>query len=128
MNDVLYEANPSMVRMSPFTTVLSVILIPVGIGILILLWMYIQTKMDKLTIKSTEIVHAHGLFSKSYTEVAMSSVRTVRVSQSLLQRMLNAGDIAIYTAGDNPEFTVKGLPNPGEIRDLIKGEAAGAEA
>lgn len=128
MNDVLYEANPSMVRMSPFTTVLSVILIPVGIGILILLWMYIQTKMDKLTIKSTEIVYSHGLFSKSYTEVSMSSVRTVKVSQSLLQRMLNAGDIAVYTAGDNPEFTVKGLPDPGEIRELIKGESVGAEA
>lgn len=126
MNDVLYEANPSLVRMYPLMTVLAVILIPLGIGILMLLWMYLKTKMDKLTIKTTEIVHAHGLISKAYTEISMSSVRTVKVSQSLVQRMLNAGDVAIYTAGDNPEFVVKGLPDPGQVRDLIKGEAIAA--
>ena len=126
MNDVLYEANPSLVRMYPLMTVLAVILIPLGIGILMLLWMYLKTKMDKLTIKTTEIVHAHGLISKAYTEISMSSVRTVKVSQSLVQRMLNAGDVAIYTAGDNPEFVVKGLPDTGQVRDLIKGEAIAA--
>lgn len=127
MNDILYDANPSLVRMYPITTVISVILIPVGVGILMLLWMYLKAKMDRLTIKTTEIVHAHGLISKSYTEVAMSSVRTVKVSQTLVQRMLNAGDIAVYTAGDNPEFVVKGLPDPNEIREMIKGHSVAGE-
>lgn len=127
MSTILYEANPSMVRMYPFATLLSILLIPVGVGILILLWMYIKTKMDKLTIKSDEIVAAHGLVNKSYVEINMSSVRTVKVSQSLLQRMLNAGDVAIYTAGDAPELFIKGLPEPDKIRDFIKGQSPAQE-
>lgn len=121
MSTILYEANPSMLRMNPFITVFSILLIPVGVGILILLWMYIKTKMDRLTIKSDEIVWVHGLLNKSYTEIARHSVRTVKVNQSVLQRMLNAGDVVIYTAGDNPEVAIQGLPEPDRIRDYIKG-------
>jgi hypothetical protein len=37
---------------------------------------------------------------------------------------MDAGDIAIYTTGDDPELVVKGLPKPGAIREHIKGQAA----
>lgn len=123
MSEALYDQHPSMVRMNPFLTLLAILLIPVGVGILMLLWMYIKTRMDRLTIKPTEIVWAHGLLNKAYTEISMSSVRTVRVSQSLLQRMLNAGDVSIYTAGDDPELVVRGLPEPEKIRDYVKAQA-----
>jgi len=123
VSEALYDQHPSMVRMNPFLTLLAILLIPVGVGILMLLWMYIKTRMDRLTIKPTEIVWAHGLLNKAYTEISMSSVRTVRVSQSLLQRMLNAGDVSIYTAGDDPELVVRGLPEPEKIRDYVKAQA-----
>lgn len=116
-----------MFRMYPVGTVLAVLLIPVGVGILLLLYWYLQTKADHLLIKTDEVVWTHGLINKQYTEVNMSSIRTVRVSQSLLQRILNAGDIAIFTAGDQPELVIKGLPNPEEIREHIKGQAATQE-
>ncbi len=64
----------------------------------------------------------HGLINKKYTEVNMSSVRTARVTQNLLQRILDAGDIEIYTAGDQPELVVRGLPRPNAIREYIKGQ------
>lgn len=122
MSTVLYEANPSLVRMYPLGVVLAVLLIPVGVGIILLLYWYLLTKSDHLTIKSDEIVWTHGLINKQFTEINMSSVRTVRVSQSLIQRMLKAGDIAIYTAGDQPEVVIRGLPNPEEMRAHIKGQ------
>ncbi len=121
MEEVQYEAHPSMVRMYPFWVLISVLLIPVGIGVLALLWMYLRTRMDKLTVKRDELVWEHGLISKSYTEVSLTSVRSLKVSQSLLQRMLNAGDISIYTAGDMPELVIKGLPDPDKLRELING-------
>ena len=120
MSEVLYEANPSLIRMHPLGTVIAVILIPVGIGILLLLWWYLQTKADKITVKSDEIVWEHGLINKQYTEISLSSLRSVRVHQSLLQRMLNAGNVEVYTAGDQPELTIQGLPNPDLIREHVK--------
>lgn len=123
MSEILYEAHPSMIRMYPVLTVVGILLVPVGVGIVILVWLWLRTKMDKITIKPDEIVWEHGLFSKEYTELAMHSLRSVRVTQSLLQRMLGAGDLAIYTAGDDPELVIRGLPNPDQIREHINGDA-----
>lgn len=142
MSEILYEAHPSMIRMNPFSTVLAILAVPVaafgsvlfgpplalalipiaGGAILLLLYWYVSTKQDHLTIKEDEIVWEHGLINKKYTEINMSSVRTARVSQNLLQRILNAGDIEIYTAGDQPELVVRGLPDPNAIREHIKGQ------
>ena len=122
MSEVLYEANPSMVRMYPFGVFVSILLIPLGVGVVLLLWMYLKTKMDRLTIKSDELVWEHGLLNKDYTEINMNSVRTAKVTQSVLQRLLNAGDLFIYTAGDDPEVVIRGLPQPGRIREYIKGQ------
>ena len=93
-------------------------------GLLQLFGWWIKALFDRLEITEREIVWTHGFLNKQYTETNMNSVRTVRVRQSLLQRMLNAGDLVIYTTGDEPELTIKGLPRPGEIRELIKARSA----
>jgi len=151
MSEVLYDAHPSLIRSRPFGTLVAVVLVPLGIAIalmggrvvqgqtpvaqvaglalagfafLTLMSWYVRTKTDRLVISDDEIVWTHGLLSKGYTEINMSSVRTTHITQTLTQRILNTGDIEIYTSGDNPELVVKGLPNPAEIRRLIKGQPA----
>jgi len=81
----------------------------------LLVW-FVKTKMDHLVIKADEIVWTHGLLSKQYTEIAQTSIRTVRVQQSVLQRLMGAGDVLIYTAGDMPEVLIRGLPEPEKLR------------
>jgi uncharacterized membrane protein YdbT with pleckstrin-like domain len=100
----------------------------VGIGLfalaaLQLLGWWVSTRSDRLTVKDDELVWTHGLLNKQYTEINMSSVRSVRVRQSLFQRVMNAGDVTVSTAGDTPELMVRGLPNPRRISDLVKGQA-----
>lgn len=82
---------------------------------------------DRLEIRRNEILWTHGLLSKNYTEINMNSIRTVRVHQSLLQRILDAGDLVIFTTGDEPELAVRGLPHPNDIRDHIRQSAASAQ-
>ena len=143
MSEILYEANPSMIRRNPLGTVAMILAVPAaaigavmlrenqpvagaliaaaGIALLLLMYWWAQTKMDHLTIRDDEIVWTHGLLSKQYVEISLHSVRTVRVSQSLLQRIMNAGDVTIFTSGDAPELVIKGLPDPDAVREHIKG-------
>jgi len=95
----------------------------VVIGFVRLLSWWIATKLDRLVIEEDEIIWTHGLLKKEYTEININSVRTVRVSQGILQRIMDAGDVTIFTSGDVPELMVKGLPNPSAIREHIKSEA-----
>ena len=98
-----------------------------GIGIFavatlqILIW-WVSARADRLVITDDELIWTHGLLSKEYTEINMSSVRTVRVSQSLLQRIMDAGDITVFTSGDSPELLVRGLPGPNAVRELVKSQ------
>lgn len=93
-----------------------------AIGFLRLLIWWVATKIDRLKITDDEIIWTHGLLNKQLTEINMSSVRTVRVAQSLFQRIMNAGDVTIYTSGDDPELSVCGLPDPDVVRRHVKGE------
>ncbi|MEA3639580.1 MAG: PH domain-containing protein [Lamprobacter sp.] len=95
------------------------------IGCFQLLRWWLTTLMDQLEIYERELVWTHGLLSKEYTEINMTSVRTVRIEQSLFQRIVGAGNLQIFTAGDAPELTIRGLPRPQEIRQHIKRYSAG---
>jgi uncharacterized membrane protein YdbT with pleckstrin-like domain len=97
----------------------------IALGLLRLIGWWLAARFDHLEIREHEVVWTHGFLNKNYTETNMASIRTVRVHQSLLQRMLNAGDLVIYTTGDEPELAVNGLPRPREIREHIKRQSGG---
>ncbi len=54
-----------------------------GLALLQLCIWWLATRSDHLVIRDDELVWTHGLLSKNYTEIKLSSVRTVRLHQSL---------------------------------------------
>ena len=117
----LYSENPKMFKNNPIGFIFAILLIPVfGLGILILLYWYVQTKATKFTITDDDILLETGILSKERVEVSIKSIRTTKVKQSFFNRIFGVGSIEIYTAGDNAELIAAGLPEPHSIRDLIK--------
>ena len=117
---VVYEAHPAMFRAHPFWFILAVLLIlAFGIGLLILLYWYIKTRATALTVTDHEIMYERGILSKDRTAVSLKHVRAVHVTQGFINRILGVGTIQISTAGDQPEFTVADMPDPGLIREAI---------
>lgn len=118
--NALYSEHPAMFKNNPIGFILALLLVLVGVGILILLWWYLQTRSSKLTVFEKEILFEKGLLSKERSEVNISIVRTVRVKQSFFNRIFGVGTVEIFTAGDDPEIVAKGMPDPNRIRELIK--------
>ncbi|MBS98093.1 MAG: hypothetical protein CMI01_05400 [Oceanospirillaceae bacterium] len=122
----LYSENPVMFKNNPLGFILSILLIPAfGIGIIILLYWYLQTKASKLSVTEHDILYEKGLLSKERSEIGITSVRTVTVKQSFFNRIFGVGSVEIFTAGDDPEINVKGLPDPNRVRELIKARQNG---
>lgn len=115
---VKFSAHPAMFKARPFSFILSVLLCAVGIGFIILMVWYIKCKSTRLEIVDTEVVLERGLLSKERIELNVASVRSVRVYQSFINRLTGVGRITLYTAGDQPEFTVDGIPEPNRFREL----------
>ena len=117
----LYSENPVMFKNNPLGFIASVILIAAfGLGLLILLWWFLQTKASKLSVTENEIHYEKGLLNKEHSEISISSIRSVKVKQSFFNRIFAVGSIEIYTAGDSPEVVVAGLPDPNRVREIIK--------
>ena len=119
--EVIYEAHPAMFRAHPFLFAGCVLLIAAfGLGIIILLYWYIKTRMTALIVTEHDITFEQGILSKDRTSVSLRHVRSVRVTQGFVNRIFGVGIVEIATAGDEPEFSVKDMPDPHEIRDAIR--------
>ena len=117
---LVYEAHPAMFRAHPMWFILCVVLIPAfGVGILLLIYWYILTRATALSVTEHEIMYERGILSKDRTSVSLRHVRAVNVSQDFINRILGVGTVEISTAGDEPEFTIKDLPDPHTIREAI---------
>lgn len=114
-----YEEHPSMFKNNPLGFILALLLVPVGVGILILLYWYLKVKAEKLVVTDSDIVFERGLLNKEHSEINIDSIRTVRVSQSFLNRIFGVGNISLYTSGDQPEIVARGMPDPNRVRELI---------
>lgn len=126
MSETLYSEHPAMFKNNPIGFIVSLLLIPVfGLGLLILLWWYLQCKGSLLTVKEHDILYEQGLLSKDRAEFSISGIRTVRVNQSFFNRIFGVGTIQIFTAGDKPEIEAKGMPDPNRVRELIKARQNG---
>jgi uncharacterized membrane protein YdbT with pleckstrin-like domain len=130
--EIIYEAHPAMFRARPFSFILCVLLIlAFGLGIIILLYWYVLTRATQLTVTDHDITYERGILSKDRTSVALRQVRSVRVTQGFINRIFGVGTIEVSSTGDEPEFTVRDLPDPHEIRDAIRAaqrlEARGGE-
>jgi uncharacterized membrane protein YdbT with pleckstrin-like domain len=121
-----YAEHPAMFRNNPLGFILAIILIPAAIGILILMVWYLKCKSTLLEINDNEIILEQGLLSKERTELNVSGIRTVKIKQSLFNRLFGVGTLSIYTAGDSPEIQVHGMPRPEVFRDLVKARQSGA--
>jgi uncharacterized membrane protein YdbT with pleckstrin-like domain len=119
-SNVLYDEHPRMFRNAPFAFIGALILVPLaGLGIIILLVWWLKCITDRLTITPGNVTWRHGLLARTTTELNTAGIRSVRVHQSVTQRIFDTGNVSIYTSGDQPELTVKGLPRPQHIRDLV---------
>lgn len=111
----LYDENPAMFRAHPFLFALLIISI---IGIVALGIWWIRCKGERLAVSEREVLLERGLLSKQRIQVALSSVRSVRISQTLGQRIFNVGDIELFSAGDYAEIAIRAMPDPGRIREI----------
>ncbi len=120
MSEPLYQASPTFFRASPGFFLLSVLLIPLVIGIFMLLYRYLACKTTKLTLMEGEVLFEEGIFNKSETELRLDSIRTVKLHKTLGERIFGVGTLEIYSAGDRPEITIHGIPDPDAAQDLIR--------
>ena len=95
--------------------------VAVAAMVVIFLSMAVKRISSVLIVRNEEIAYENGLLKRKSTEIGLTSIRTVLVDQTLVQRILNIGDISIASSGTEAyEVQIKDMPAPYAIRDDIQ--------
>jgi uncharacterized membrane protein YdbT with pleckstrin-like domain len=74
-----------------------------------------------LIVKNDEVALENGFIGRHSVEISSMDINTIEVRQSIMQRVLNVGDIRIASAGTSGyEITAPGLAAPYDIRNEIQ--------
>ena len=118
--DFFYDSHPSMFKDNPILFVISVLLIPVGIGVIALFVWWLQVKGTRITINQTKTTLRKGILSKKINEVYHQDVRNTKVTQSFFQRMFGVGTLSVSSAGQGDmEISISGIPDPYRAKKII---------
>jgi uncharacterized membrane protein YdbT with pleckstrin-like domain len=96
---------------------------PVGVAILVaLVWFgtrYAKWATTNFVVTSDRLIYRHGVLSKHGIEIPLDRVNTVFFSQSLLERMLRAGDLVIESAGELGRQSFSNVRKPSAVQNEI---------
>ncbi|MDR1649217.1 MAG: PH domain-containing protein [Synergistaceae bacterium] len=81
-----------------------------------------------LLVKPEEVSLDQGFLGRHSVEISTPNIRTIQVSQRLMQRILDVGNLQIGSAATNDyEIRADNMPNPYVIRDLIQAYGRASE-
>jgi uncharacterized membrane protein YdbT with pleckstrin-like domain len=93
-----------------------------ALWLILFLWpikRHIQRQAIKMTISGDKLRYETGLGSKSTRIIQLPKVQDVRVTQSMMQRMLGVGDISIETAGESSRLVLDNIDQPQQLAEQI---------
>jgi uncharacterized membrane protein YdbT with pleckstrin-like domain len=82
----------------------------------------VKRTTTELALTNRRIIAKHGLVARDTIEMSLAKVESLRVTQSLLGRVLNFGDVTVVGTGTSIE-PIRGIANPLELRKRL-GEIA----
>jgi uncharacterized membrane protein YdbT with pleckstrin-like domain len=83
----------------------------------------VKRKFTTLTIGDGKLRYETGMISKSTRSMDLARIQDVRVNQTLIQRLLGIGTIAIETAGETSRLSMDSVDNPQGVADFILASA-----
>jgi uncharacterized membrane protein YdbT with pleckstrin-like domain len=97
--------------------------IPTGVLILVVLvWFgirYAKWATTNFVVTTDRLIYRHGVLAKHGVEIPLDRVNTVFFSQSIIERMLGAGDLVIESAGELGRQSFSNVRKPSAVQNEI---------
>lgn len=94
---------------------LGVVLLPVGVGLVFLAWVYILYKTTEIAITNKRVIAKFGFITRNTMEINLPKIESVQVDQSLPGRLFDYGTIVVAGAG-TPNLSIPGIASPLKFR------------
>ncbi len=119
---VVWTGRPAMFRNAPVGFLLALLLVPLGIGLVILLIWWLRCLATRWTVTTRRTIARQGLLSKSTTELRHADIRAIHVEQGFFQRLMGTGTVRLSSASsDDYEIQMAGVANPEQVAATLRG-------
>ena len=83
---------------------------------------YMKWISTNFVITSNRIIFRQGIVSKSGVEIPLDRVMNVNFHQTMVERMLGAGDLLIESGGEDGQSRFTDIRHPDRVQNLIHSE------
>ncbi|MEM9001360.1 MAG: PH domain-containing protein [Bacteroidota bacterium] len=118
---LIWEGSPSQWTNFTFYVLCVLLTVVFGLGILMALWKYYDTKMNHIELTDQRIIEHKGIFSKTTNEIELYRVKDIKHLQPFWLRILGLSNIFLdSTDHSNPELLIKGITNGKDIKEKLR--------
>jgi uncharacterized membrane protein YdbT with pleckstrin-like domain len=82
-------------------------------------WRYASWVHTNFVVTTDRVVWREGVLAKKGTEIPLERINTVFFNQSILERMIGAGDLGIESAGERGMETFENVRKPSLVQNEI---------
>ena len=112
---VLHRGRVSLWPHAP-KTILGILMLPLfGLGLILLLWVFVIYKTTEIAITNKRVIAKFGFIGRRTVEINLQKIESIQVDQNVLGRVLRYGTVDIAGAG-TPSLTVPGIADPLQFR------------
>jgi hypothetical protein len=89
-----------------------------------LAWQVMVLRSHRYGVSNQRIMVESGVFSKTLAEVDVRTIDDITFYQSFVERLLGIGQISVLSSEpSNPRVKLVGVPDPRQVRELIRNSA-----
>ncbi len=109
------------IRAQDFSWPRWVALVPLALGVLLLLLLWIRVKSCSYRLTTQRLFVRRGWLAKQVNELELYRVKDVVVDQKVLQRLLGYGTITVLADDDTtPQVDLAGISRPTRVKEMIR--------
>ena len=101
----------------------------IGAGAAVLLWLFfavppfVTWQFTHFLLTTDRLITRSGVFAKQSKEIPLERINDIAFSQSVLDRILGAGDLLIESAGERGQGRISNVRNPERVQLMIYEES-----
>lgn len=92
-------------------------LLSLGIYVLVI---YLQRYYTRYTLTNQRLIKESGLLVKNIEEIELFRIKDTKFTQGFFQRLVDMGDVAVWSSDQSGHFDLLHLPNAREKREQIR--------
>jgi membrane protein YdbS with pleckstrin-like domain len=119
---VVIAAAVAAAVLSASTWVDWIVLGALGLAAAWLIGRYIRWASTSLVVTNCRLIRRSGVFVRNGREIPLTALTDISYHQSLLKRLIGAGDVLLESAGREGREVFPDLPRPARIQQVIAAE------